>query len=474
MPTARPMRVSSDRLVGGLLAILACGVAAAQEARAQEAGVQDAAAREEGARDAAARDAGGEDRLRCINLSSIDRTEVIDDQTIAFHLTRGRVYLNRLARACRNLARNRPFAYETSTGQLCAIDTITVIEDFGLGVNYGDTCGLGDFVLTDEEEIEVLKGEREPVEVEAEEVEVEAEVEPRGAGADPVMDGAHEAVARDSRSYARCLREGDVDCIDVFMHWELHGQLTGRNQNTLRRTIVNGGPGLMTSRESTLNMVSQYRGTVRMLDPANPGEPFAVGERLFSIVPYRTHRLEGAGVLYEQSSYMLGVSEDAGKSWRFVNGSGFEPGEIESIVPGFSEMPVPATEDNVIVAPRRERSRYLRTLDAGFDFVEGAAVYELSLEVRRVLDGVIDLLVAFDDPSHPSKPRLGRTRLEPGQESLEIRSQMLTGFERGKIYEVVIYGSEPVTATELFEHRQSMLFVPTEAQYELMMGEAVR
>ena len=111
--------------------------------------------------------------VRCVSLSSIDRTEVIDDRTIAFHLTGGRVYLNHLARACRNLRPGKPFSYETFTGQLCAIDVIRVIEDFGAGADFGDTCGLGEFVPSDEEEVEVLQGEREPVEVEPEEVEVE-------------------------------------------------------------------------------------------------------------------------------------------------------------------------------------------------------------------------------------------------------------------------------------------------------------
>jgi hypothetical protein len=122
-----------------------------------------------------AQESGGEGPRRCISLSSIDRTEIIDNRTIAFYVTGGRIYLNRLDRACRNLGRDRPFSYETPTGQLCAGDTITVIEDFGFGVSAGDSCGLGAFVPTEEEEIEILKGEREPVEVEVEEVEVEVE-----------------------------------------------------------------------------------------------------------------------------------------------------------------------------------------------------------------------------------------------------------------------------------------------------------
>jgi len=135
---------------------------------------------EAGAQRGGAPEAGANDRLRCISLSTIDRTEVIDDRTVAFFLIGGRVYLNHLDRACRNLGRDRPFSYRTSTGQLCSLDVINVIEGFGPGANIGDTCGLGDFVLSDEEEVEILQGERDPIEVEAEEVEVE-EVEAEAA-----------------------------------------------------------------------------------------------------------------------------------------------------------------------------------------------------------------------------------------------------------------------------------------------------
>lgn len=186
----------------GLLALLVAAVIGRQEAGAQQAGAREAGAREAGATEAGAREAGGNDRLRCVALSSIDRTEVIDDRTIAFFLIGGRVYLNHLDRVCRNLARDRPFSYRTSTGQLCAIDVINVVEDFGLGANIGDTCGLGEFVLTDEVEIEVLKGERDPIDVEVEEVEVdesegedaEVEREDVGAAADPATSAAREPV----------------------------------------------------------------------------------------------------------------------------------------------------------------------------------------------------------------------------------------------------------------------------------------
>ncbi|RPI59930.1 MAG: hypothetical protein EHM50_08315 [Lysobacterales bacterium] len=83
--------------------------------------------------------------LRCLSMSSIRSTKVIDDQTVLFFQGRGNVYLNRLERECVGLARYGKFTYEIHTGarhaRLCVTDSITVLERNGRGFN----CGLGAF-----------------------------------------------------------------------------------------------------------------------------------------------------------------------------------------------------------------------------------------------------------------------------------------------------------------------------------------
>src|SRR5690606_16303801 len=61
----------------------------------------------------------------CITASRIDRTEIIDDSTIIFHM-RGReqAYVNALPRTCLNLAREGRFTYQRRTSQLCDDATI--------------------------------------------------------------------------------------------------------------------------------------------------------------------------------------------------------------------------------------------------------------------------------------------------------------------------------------------------------------
>jgi hypothetical protein len=132
----------------------------------------------------------------CLILQLVDDTDVIDDQTILFRLRNDKVYRNTLPRKCPGLEREGRFMYETRSGRLCSIDTITVLELFGVGPTRGFTCRLGEFVPLSPAEVEELDAqEREegrgrarrgiearPVEVEP--AEPAADAEP-AAGAQP-------------------------------------------------------------------------------------------------------------------------------------------------------------------------------------------------------------------------------------------------------------------------------------------------
>jgi len=82
---------------------------------------------------------------RCIALSSIERTEVVDDSTILFRMRNGDVYRNVLRATCRTLKDREQFAYRVNAAQLCAMDLITVLETHGLGLAPGPSCSLGSF-----------------------------------------------------------------------------------------------------------------------------------------------------------------------------------------------------------------------------------------------------------------------------------------------------------------------------------------
>ena len=79
----------------------------------------------------------------CVTISRIRTTHVRNDSVIDFEMNGGQVYRNTLPYACPGLGFDQAFGHETHTGELCSIDTITVIRA-GLGTP-GPTCGLGIF-----------------------------------------------------------------------------------------------------------------------------------------------------------------------------------------------------------------------------------------------------------------------------------------------------------------------------------------
>ena len=76
----------------------------------------------------------------CVRVEDIQDTDIVDDSTILFRMRSGRTYRNKLPYECDGLHFEDGFAYATSIGRLCSVDTITVLRR-------GTTCGLGKFVL---------------------------------------------------------------------------------------------------------------------------------------------------------------------------------------------------------------------------------------------------------------------------------------------------------------------------------------
>lgn len=94
---------------------------------------------------------------QCVSLIRIDRTEVIDDQNILFHMRGGDIYRNHLPHRCPGLGFHESFMYRTSLNQLCNVDIITVLNDIGFGFSPGPSCGLGLFYPVTEDDAEKLR-----------------------------------------------------------------------------------------------------------------------------------------------------------------------------------------------------------------------------------------------------------------------------------------------------------------------------
>jgi hypothetical protein len=83
--------------------------------------------------------------ISCIRLTDIRNTNIIDNRTIDFHVGGKKVYRNVLPHSCPSLVSEDRFSYRTSLSQLCSVDIIRVLHNYGGGLQEGAGCGLGKF-----------------------------------------------------------------------------------------------------------------------------------------------------------------------------------------------------------------------------------------------------------------------------------------------------------------------------------------
>ena len=95
----------------------------------------------------------------CVVLNRIERTEIIDERNLLFHMRGGDIYRNVLPRRCPGLSSRDPISYEPRTGQLCDIDSITVLTQIGAGFMRGPACRLGKFYPVNAAEAEAIREE---------------------------------------------------------------------------------------------------------------------------------------------------------------------------------------------------------------------------------------------------------------------------------------------------------------------------
>jgi hypothetical protein len=81
----------------------------------------------------------------CVSTHQIRSTRIIDGSTIDFKMAGGKTYRNTLPYSCPGLRRDDAFSYRTSTSQLCNVDIIRVVENYGGRLQEGAGCGLGKF-----------------------------------------------------------------------------------------------------------------------------------------------------------------------------------------------------------------------------------------------------------------------------------------------------------------------------------------
>lgn len=82
----------------------------------------------------------------CIPLNQIRETRIRDDWTIDFIASGNRVWRNSLTSRCSGLKSDDAITYETSLSQLCSVDIVYRLQNFGGTLQRGPACSLGQFV----------------------------------------------------------------------------------------------------------------------------------------------------------------------------------------------------------------------------------------------------------------------------------------------------------------------------------------
>ena len=94
---------------------------------------------------------------RCILSGRIDRTQVLSDRLIVFHLRGGEKYVVQFKRRCPGLRRNGVTRIERRSMQICANDTIQGLHDVGFGGSWGARCVIPEFEPVTEEQIAFIE-----------------------------------------------------------------------------------------------------------------------------------------------------------------------------------------------------------------------------------------------------------------------------------------------------------------------------
>ena len=82
---------------------------------------------------------------RCVQITNIRETRVLDDSTIDFMLRGGGRLRNTLPVGCPGLRFEDGISYSTSLSRLCNVDIVTALNRTGGGLQRGASCGLGIF-----------------------------------------------------------------------------------------------------------------------------------------------------------------------------------------------------------------------------------------------------------------------------------------------------------------------------------------
>jgi hypothetical protein len=136
---------------------------------------------------------------------------------------------------------------------------------------------------------------------------------------------------RDASSLATCMKALDTECTMKWLYTKpLEKQ--GFDLKTLRAEL-----------NVSFENIRFAQGKTERLELGVPGSPFPGDGLQYIFIPYQeTMNIQGQRIT--QTAYFIGVSEDEGMSWKFVDGIGFSEKNIREIIPSYGGGRLPPRE----------------------------------------------------------------------------------------------------------------------------------
>jgi hypothetical protein len=136
---------------------------------------------------------------------------------------------------------------------------------------------------------------------------------------------------QDAKSLASCMKALDTECTLKWMYTKpLEAQ--GFELGELRAQL-----------NVSFESIKLVHGQTERFDVGTAWSPFTGDGKQYIFIPYQ-ETMNIQGQRYSQTAYFIGVSEDAGASWKFVDGIGFSMKNIRTVIPSFTGGPLPPRE----------------------------------------------------------------------------------------------------------------------------------
>ncbi len=269
--------------------------------------------------------------------------------------------------------------------------------------------------------------------------------------AHPASGQGLETAARDAQRYVDCIDALDIACLETLTY----PAPSACDTLSALSSLVRGRHSLLNAGE-----LGDFDDAYWHVEPAAPVPIEADDEGLYVFVPIRINfRIN---LWTEQPGYLLGVSENDGESWRFVEHGIVRLQGIDGIVPGYIGPPPPDLTSEPPADPYAVKSEYLITRAAGFvlGMEAGSAAVKLEFDVRERIRKPLAIYAAFENQQASAEPFMTNSILVPRQETLSLSLPPISGLRAGQYYEVAVFGVDPDTDDVVFEHRQLLRYFP--------------